>query len=173
MGRMAPGCCGSTPASTKSWSSFERRGMPMAVVTQKYRYFEVEGVPAGAAVELEELGLAGRIPVLIGIDDVTKTKPHPEGVLKALHLLGVAPERALMVGDTLADIGAAKAAGCWSCLATWGVPDPADRAALARPEFVAASPGDLLDILGFAVGTQQPLTPVSSSTRSRNPDTNV
>ena len=133
----------------------ERRGVPMAVVTQKYRYFEVEGVLAGAAVELEGLGLTGRIPVLIGIDDVTKTKPHPEGVLKALRQLGVPPERALMVGDTLADIGAAKAAGCWSCLATWGVPDPAERAAIAQPEFVAETPADLLDILGFADGSGQ------------------
>ena len=72
----------------------------MAVVTQKARSLEVDGVAAGASVELEELGLGPRFPVVIGLDDVTKTKPHPEGLLKALHRLGVPPERALMVGDT-------------------------------------------------------------------------
>lgn len=128
------------------------RGVSMAVVTQKARTFEIEGVAAGASVELEALGIADRFPVVVGIEDVAKTKPDPEGVLMALERLGVPPERAVMVGDTDADIGAAKAAGAWSCLATWGIPDGAERASRLRPDFVANAPRDVLGFVGLAAG---------------------
>ena len=150
-----PGMLWLFPGVDEALGELERRGIPMAVVTQKARSLEVEGIAAGASVELEELGLGARFPVVIGLDDVTKTKPHPEGLLKALHRLDVPPEHALMVGDTDADIGAAKAAGCWSCLATWGIPDGADRVRRTRPDFVAETPRDLLRLLGFADGSQE------------------
>ncbi|MDE2899906.1 MAG: HAD-IA family hydrolase [Chloroflexota bacterium] len=143
------------PGMDEVLEALARHGVSMAVVTQKARSFEIQGVAAGASVELEALGIADLFPVVIGIEDVTKTKPHPEGILKALERLGASPERALMVGDTVADIGAAKAAGCWSCLATWGVPDGADRARRTRPDFVAEAPLDLLSLLGFADGPRQ------------------
>ena len=126
----------------------EQRGIVSAVVTLKSRFFEVEGVRAGVSVELEGLGIAGRFPVVVGFEDVREPKPHPEGVLQALGRLSVAPERALMVGDSAADIAAAKAAGCRACLATWGVPDAADRARRARPDLVAETPSDILRFAG-------------------------
>ena len=118
----------------------------MAEVTQKSRHFQIDGVLAGVAVELEELELAGLFPVVIGVDDVQETKPHPEGILMALERIGVQPENALMIGDTVTDIQAAKAAGCWSCLATWGVPDGASRAERSNPDMVVDTPGDLLKL---------------------------
>jgi HAD superfamily hydrolase (TIGR01509 family) len=124
----------------------ESQTISQGLVTQKARSFHMEGVAAGVAVELEELGLTGMFPVVIGIDDVLETKPHPEGVLKALNRLGVPPEHALVIGDTVTDIQAAQAAGCWSCLATWGVPDGASRAARANPDFVMESPSGLLTL---------------------------
>ncbi len=150
-----PGMLRLYPGVDTVLDGLESRGVPMAVVTQKARSFEVDGVAAGASVELEQVGATARFPVVIGIDDVAKTKPHPEGILKALERLGASPERALMVGDTVADIEAARAAGCWSCLATWGVPDGADRARRTRPDFVAAAPLDLLALLGFADGARR------------------
>ena len=99
---------------------------------------------AGVSVELKDLGITARFPVVIGFDDVSETKPHPEGILKALEQLDVPPEMALMVGDTVADIQAGRAAGCWSCLATWGVPDGPDRARQVSPDLVADAPRDKL-----------------------------
>ena len=126
----------------------EQRSVLSAIVTSKPRSMDVEGVRAGVSAELEGLGVAACFPVVVGLEDVNNPKPHPEGVLRALEALGVAPERALMVGDSVADIEAAKAAGCWSCLATWGVPDGADRARRAQPDLVAASPRDILRFVG-------------------------
>ena len=126
----------------------EQRCILSAIVTSKARSMDVEGVRAGVSAELEDLGVAGRFPVVVGLEDVSEPKPHPEGILRALEQLGVAPEQALMVGDSVADIQAAKAAGCWSCLATWGVPDGANRARRAHPDLVAETPRDILRFAG-------------------------
>lgn len=44
-------------------------------------------------------------------DDVTRQKPHPEGLEQALGVLGVAPADAVYVGDTIVDLEMARAAG--------------------------------------------------------------
>lgn len=48
---------------------------------------------------------------VVGCDMVPRSKPAPDGVLLACEKLGVSPARALMVGDSRYDEGAAKAAG--------------------------------------------------------------
>ena len=126
----------------------EQRGVVSAIVTLKERALAVAGMRTGVSVELEELGITARFPAVIGFEDVSEPKPHPEGVLLALERLDVAPEQALMVGDSVADLQSAKAAGCWSCLATWGVPDGADRASRAHPDLVADAPRDILRFAG-------------------------
>ena len=136
------------PGIEAALDGLQQRGVLLAIVTSKGRSLDVEGIPAGVSAELEELGIAGRFPVVVGLEDVSEPKPHPEGVLRALEQLGVEPERALMVGDSVADIEAAKAAGCWSCLATWGVPDGADRARRANADLVAETPGGVLRFVG-------------------------
>ena len=65
--------------------------------------------------------MASRFSVVVGFEDVARHKPYPEGVELALERLGVLPEEALLVGDSAADIEAARAAGCPSCHATWGI----------------------------------------------------
>ena len=139
-----PGTLRLYPGVVGVLEALELQGVHLAVVTQKARSFEVEGVAAGASVELEELGVTARFPVVIGLDDVRQPKPHPEGILKALQRLGVPPNLALMIGDTVTDIEAAKAAGCWSCLATWGIPDAVDRKNRANPDLVAQLPSEIL-----------------------------
>ena len=61
---------------------------------------------------LERLGIREHFDAIVHADLVKEVKPHPEGLLKLFDQLGVAPERTVMVGDTDADIGAGKAAGC-------------------------------------------------------------
>ncbi|MCB1518345.1 MAG: phosphoglycolate phosphatase [Hyphomicrobiaceae bacterium] len=56
-----------------------------------------------------ELGAC--LDVVLGGDSVPNKKPHPDLVLTALAKLGVSPEDALVVGDSAADVGAARAAG--------------------------------------------------------------
>ncbi len=139
-----PGALRLYPGVEEVLDDLEIRGVLQAVVTLKARSFHVEGVWAGALAELEDLGVSGRFAVVIGIDDVQEPKPNPEGILRALEQLSIPPGQTLAIGDTVADIQAARAAGCWSCLATWGVPDGPDRARRANPDTVVDTPRDIL-----------------------------
>ncbi|MBI2102589.1 HAD-IA family hydrolase [Candidatus Woesearchaeota archaeon] len=47
---------------------------------------------------------------VVGVDQVQYAKPHPEPLLKALKVLGVAAVEAIYVGDTFVDVEAAHAA---------------------------------------------------------------
>ncbi len=60
---------------------------------------------------LEHLGLMDRFEALIGREDVVSPKPHPEPILKALQRMGRGIEACWMVGDTMLDVEAARAAG--------------------------------------------------------------
>ena len=50
---------------------------------------------------MERFGLRDTLEIILGSYDVTHHKPHPEGILKALDQMGVAPEELLYCGDTI------------------------------------------------------------------------
>ncbi|MEA5077015.1 MAG: HAD-IA family hydrolase [Anaerolineaceae bacterium] len=56
-------------------------------------------------------------------DQTEHSKPHPEPVLKTLERLGVAPQEAIMVGDTFNDMEAGRRAGTFIGAAMWGFGD--------------------------------------------------
>lgn len=63
-----------------------------------------------ATARLRAVGLP--LPrVLVTADDVSMGKPHPEGYLKAAHLLRVAPEECIVLEDAPTGIAAGLAAG--------------------------------------------------------------
>lgn len=69
---------------------------------------------------LDEMGVAGYISYVLGADNVTRAKPHPEPVLKTLRELGFAPEEALVVGDMPVDIQMGLGAGAFTCGVSYG-----------------------------------------------------
>jgi mannitol-1-/sugar-/sorbitol-6-phosphatase len=68
---------------------------------------------ASRALATFRMGCAGLpLPqVMVSGDDVTKGKPDPEGYLKAAGLLGISPERCVVVEDSPAGIMAGRRAG--------------------------------------------------------------
>jgi pyrophosphatase PpaX len=78
---------------------------------------------------LEESGLMPYLDVVVTGDDVDRIKPHPEGVQRALAHLGVDPRAAVMVGDTVSDIIAARVAGLRTIGVTYGFFNAEDFAA--------------------------------------------
>jgi pyrophosphatase PpaX len=73
----------------------------------------VTNTPKALAIEiLKGFELLDLLGVVIGGDEVTRQKPDPEPILKALSILNVSPEKACFVGDTSHDVEAAKRAGC-------------------------------------------------------------
>ena len=59
-------------------------------------------------------------PYILGADDVTHAKPHPEPVLQTLETFGCSPEETLVVGDTKYDIEMGRRAGTRTCGVTYG-----------------------------------------------------
>ena len=60
---------------------------------------------------LEHFGVMKYFEVLIGREDVTNPKPHPEPILKAIHILKAHKETTWMIGDTCLDMVSANEAG--------------------------------------------------------------
>jgi phosphoglycolate phosphatase-like HAD superfamily hydrolase len=60
---------------------------------------------------LEQFQLSGFFTSIVTAHTCEHTKPHPDPILWAAKQMGVSPEECLMVGDTVIDIKAGKAAG--------------------------------------------------------------
>lgn len=115
------------PGAREVLAHFAQAGKTMGIATNK-----VERLTRGI---LEGLNIAGYFPVIVGPEGVTHRKPHPEAVEHILAHLGTAPEKAVMIGDTAADIQAGRAAGTLTCGVTYGFGAPAEIQA-AAPDFV-------------------------------------
>ena len=79
-------------------------GMKLAVLTNKPTEFTVP--------LLEQTGLRGFFSAIVCGDTCEQKKPHPMPVLHACTLLGVQPAEAVVIGDSVNDAVAARAAGC-------------------------------------------------------------
>lgn len=108
------------------------RGIKVAIVTRNCR----------AAVDriLAENPLV--YDVLLTRDEVTAVKPDPEHLLQALRLLGVKPQRALMVGDHPMDVQVGHAVGAKTAAVLTGADSP-ERFSVVQPDLVLARVGDL------------------------------
>lgn len=113
-------------------------GSTIGVVTSKRH--------AAAASTLEAAGLAGRLPVLVAMDDTDVHKPSPEPLLLAMERRGARAEESVYIGDAVVDIQAARAAGMAVIAVTWGA---GERAALqaAGPLAVVDTMAELRDQL--------------------------
>jgi len=76
--------------------------VPLALVTGSLRS-EVD-------VALKACGIEGQFSAIVTADDITKSKPDPEGYLKASALLGIYPKDCVVVEDSPSGINAAIAA---------------------------------------------------------------
>jgi pyrophosphatase PpaX len=106
----------------------------LGLVTSKLR----DGAMRGLRIS----GLDQAFDIVLGCDDVTHSKPHPEPVLKAMDELGAKPAETVFVGDSRHDMEAGSAAGVKTAAVLWG---PFDRAHLedSSPDYWLEKPEDL------------------------------
>jgi putative hydrolase of the HAD superfamily len=98
--------------------------------------------------DLDELGVAQRLDVAVFSSEVGRRKPDPSIFRRALDALGVAPERAMMVGDRVAiDVAGAKALGMKTCQALWFVADEVEE---PEPDYRAFSQMDVVTAVSRA-----------------------
>jgi 2-phosphoglycolate phosphatase len=90
------------PGTFELLDHLKGRNIQMGVVSNKPQEF-TDSV-------LRQLNLAPYFGVAFGPEATTNRKPHPEPLLIAAQKLGAKPEEAIMIGDSVVDIMAAKAA---------------------------------------------------------------
>ncbi|HVY83871.1 MAG TPA: phosphoglycolate phosphatase [Caulobacterales bacterium] len=69
---------------------------------------------------LDALGFATRFSAIVGADSAPNRKPHPDHYRAAVERAGGEMRRSLMVGDTAADVAAARGAGAPVALVRFG-----------------------------------------------------
>jgi phosphoglycolate phosphatase len=94
-------------------------GVRMGVCTNKYE--------ASARDILARLELMPPIEDAAGADSFDVRKPHPGHILKLLARMRADPATALMVGDSIHDVQAARAAGLKVIAVSWGYTDTPPR----------------------------------------------
>lgn len=92
----------------------------------------------GTERTLERLGLASIFDGVVTRDDVEDLKPDPSSVLRALKLVGVEAHEAILVGDSVIDVKAARAASVRSVAVPTG-PFPVARLLEEGPDFIVSS----------------------------------
>jgi HAD superfamily hydrolase (TIGR01509 family) len=115
-----------------------RRGLKLGLVTNSGS--------AGVKMALEKFGLSGCFDVVVTRNDVERIKPSGESVQKALSILGCAPNEVAYVGDSWADVVAAKNAGVMAIAMVGGV-SPKEKVLQASPDVIFSSLDELLRII--------------------------
>lgn len=112
------------------------RGLRSAIVTNKYD---------GAAQALKHR-FFGAVDAVVGAAPDIAPKPAPDGVYKALRIIGSDVSRAVYVGDGETDIQTAKNCGMPVVAVSWGFRDRDMLKALC-PDFLIDAPRELLPTL--------------------------
>jgi len=117
----------------------KKRSIPWSIATNKpWRYTE----PVLAALDLLIPAAAVICP-----DHVVKTKPDPEPVLLACNIMGVKPDRAIMIGDHVRDIESGQRAGAATIAAAWGYLSPDEDAETWRADHTLSCSTQLHQLL--------------------------
>ena len=72
---------------------------------------------------LGALGVDGLFPTIVGGDSLDRRKPDPEHIFETLRRMGASAKDAVMVGDSINDIAAARDAGVPVIAVTFGYTD--------------------------------------------------
>ncbi|MCS7116320.1 MAG: HAD family hydrolase [Nitrososphaerota archaeon] len=102
----------------------------------------------GTMKSLEKLGLRDAFDVIVTRDDSDELKPDKGGMVKALRSLNVEPNEALFVGDSVADIIAAKSAGLVSVAVPTG-PFSVEELLKAAPDYFIDSVHSLPELIRY------------------------
>jgi len=130
-------------------------------VEEGLAYLEAEGYKLGCVTNkasqftiplLKDLGAHDHFEIIICGDTLEKKKPDPMPLLHAADFFGVKPENAMMLGDSISDVKASRAAGFQIVCMSYGY-NHGDDIRDANPDAVIDSMAELPEILGSAEKT--------------------
>lgn len=123
-------------------------------------YLKAEGYKMGCVTNkaaqfteplLKDLGVYDYFSIVISGDTLPQKKPDPAPLLHAAKFFNVSPEQAMMIGDSISDVKAARAAGFRIVCMTYGYNHGVDIRD-ANPDAVMDSMAELPDLLGKLQG---------------------
>lgn len=112
--------------------AMRQAGLSLAVVTNKPTAFTLP--------LLEQTGLRNLFAAVVCGDTCAQKKPHPMPVQHACDLLGIKPAAAVLIGDSINDALAARAAGCSVLAVPYGYNEGRDVTTLDVDGIVATIP---------------------------------
>ncbi len=92
------------PGVVEGLDAFKAMGMKLACITNKAERFTLP--------LLRDTGLIGYFELILAGDTLPEKKPSPLPLKHACQVFGVEPAELLLIGDSLNDTQAARAAGC-------------------------------------------------------------
>lgn len=95
---------------------------------------------------LKQLGIYDEFAIVISGDTLAKKKPDPLPLLHAAEFFGVSPQQSMMLGDSVSDVKAARAAGFQITCMTYGY-NHGDNIADANPDGLIDSMAELESLL--------------------------
>lgn len=95
---------------------------------------------------IEGLGVQDRFDLVLAGDHDRDRKPRPAMILKALQRWNIPPARAVMIGDGVNDILAARAAGIYSCAVGYGLGRREELLA-RKPDYFCEEIGEIKNLL--------------------------
>jgi len=98
---------------------------------------------------LKDLGIRDEFGIVVSGDTLPQKKPDPAPLLHAAAFFDVAPEEALMLGDSVSDVKAARSAGFQIICMSYGYNHGQD-IRTAKPDAVIDSMAELPGLLGPA-----------------------
>ena len=122
------------PGVTNTLRELRSKSLKLGLLTNNSR--------TGTDMTLKRLNIKALFDAVVTRDDCDEMKPAAAPILKILTELGVSPQAAILVGDGVMDILAARAAGIRSAAVTTG-PFPVERLLKAQPDYVLGSVNDL------------------------------
>ncbi len=115
---------------------------------QGHEVYMFSNKPGPVALKsLELLGVKQFFKDVMCPEFLEHRKPHPEGILKCMELSGITAENTIMIGDSAADIDAARGAGVHSCGVLSGIGDT-EKLLAAGPEITVNSMAEALKVTG-------------------------
>jgi HAD superfamily hydrolase (TIGR01549 family) len=126
------------PGARETLEFCNSNGFKCGLATTKYRE---NGIKVLAKLEIEKY-----FEVILFGDEVEFVKPHPGIIYRIAERLEAKPQETLVVGDTINDVIAARAAGATSVSVTSGV-DPKWKLLNEKPDYLIDTIGDLITLL--------------------------
>lgn len=126
------------PGVLEGLDMMQRAGYKLGCVTNKVAQFTIP--------LLKDLGVYDRFAIVVSGDTLPEKKPHPRPLLHAAEFFGVKPEKALMLGDSVSDVKAARAAGFQIVCMSYGYNHGVDIRE-AKPDAVIDSMVELVPLL--------------------------